>query len=101
MKDRMNAKKRLHAMVSVSQQVYALKHIETGEYICLRQGGRQYLACFTDGDTVLQFRTELGLVDYLDAVRMRLSEAPFDNFWLDGETLSRAVLIDETAQKAR
>ncbi len=88
-------------MVATSQKVYALQHIETGEYICLRQGGREYLACFTDGDTTMQFRVELGLVEHVDLVRMRLSDAPFNNFWLDGETIGRAVLLDETAKQPR
>ncbi|MDX1932201.1 MAG: hypothetical protein SFU56_06325 [Capsulimonadales bacterium] len=101
MKDRMNDKKPLHAMVPVSQKVYALQHLETSEFICLRQGGREHLACFTDGDTATQFRAELGLIEYVDIVRMRLSEAPFQHFWLDGETISRAVLLDQPAKQAR
>jgi len=84
-------------MADVSQRVYALQHIETGEYICLRQNDKEYLACFTDGDSAYQFRDELGLLEYVDIACMRLGDAPFDNFWMDGEMISRGVLTDRQA----
>jgi len=70
---------------TATQTIHALRHIETGEYICLRHDGREHLASFTDGDSAFQFRGELGLLEHVDIVRMRLGEAPFDQFWLDGE----------------
>jgi hypothetical protein len=90
-------KYRTKAMVDVSQRVHTLKHIETGEYICLRQEGREYLACFSDGDTAYQFREELGLLEHVDIAAMRLGDAPFDHFWLDGEMIGRSVLTDHAA----
>ena len=79
-------------MADVSQNVYALQHIETAEYVCLRQNGREYLACFTDGDSAYQFRGELDLLEYVDISGLRLGDAPFDYFWLDGEMIGRGVL---------
>jgi hypothetical protein len=69
------------------QNVYALRHLETREYICLRHDKREYLAAFSDGDTAFQFREELGMVEHVDIITMRLSEAPFDQFWLDGKMM--------------
>lgn len=74
-----------------------MQHIDTGEFICLRQNGREYLACFSDGDSAYQFREELGLVEFVDVSCLRLGDAPFDNFWLDGEMISRGVLTDRHA----
>ncbi len=91
-------KHRPKAMVDVSQRVHTLKHIETGEYICLRQEGREYLACFTDGDTAYQFREELGLLEHVDIAAMRVGEAPFDYYWLDGEMIGRSVLTDHASR---
>jgi CRP-like cAMP-binding protein len=92
-------KQRMNNLIDVSQRVYALRHLETGEYICLRQDAREYLACFTDGDSAIQFREELGLVEHVDIAPMRIGEAPFDNFWLNGEMIGRAVLTDSAARR--
>jgi hypothetical protein len=81
-------KKRLPS-VDISQRVYNLRHIETGEFICLRQDGHEYMACFTDGDSAFQFREELGLLEHVDIASMHLAEAPFDHFWLDGKMAKR------------
>lgn len=90
-------KERMNPMVDVNERVYTLRHIESSEYICLRQDGREYLACFTDGDSAFQFREELGLLEHVDLAAMPIGTAPFDYFWLDGEMLSRAVLKDQAA----
>lgn len=70
---------------NTTQRVYSLRHIETSEYICLLQDGVDYLACFTDGDTALEFRTELGLQEHVDVFVSPLDTCPFTHFWLDGE----------------
>ena len=75
------------------QHVFALRHIETGEFICLRHEMREFLAAFSDGDTALQFREELGLLEHVDVVNMRLGDAPFDQFWLNGE------MVEASGQK--
>ena len=87
----------LKPMVDLAQRVYTLRHIETGEYICLRQEKTEYVACFTDGDTAGQFREELGLIEYVDIAPMQLQETPFDHYWLDGEMIGRGVLTDKGA----
>jgi hypothetical protein len=92
-------KNNYNQMVDITHRVYALRHIETGEYICLRQEGHEYLACFSDGDTSLQFRDELGLLEHVDMVLMPIGEAPFDYFWLDGEMIGRNVLTDDRAAR--
>lgn len=93
-------KNRHTPMVAISQRVHALKHIETGEYICLRHEGNEYMACFSDGDTAFQFREELGLLEHVDLTGMRLGEAPFDYFWLDGEMIGRSVLTNQATSAA-
>lgn len=90
-------KHKLKPLVDLSQRVYTLRHIETGEYICLRQQKTEYLACFSDGDTAGQFRSDVGLIEHVDLNPMRLSEAPFDHYWLDGEMLGRSVLTNNGA----
>ncbi len=72
------------AVVDTSQRIYALQHLETGEFICLLQNGVDYLACFTDGDTALQFRAELGLQEHVQMYAARMEDCPFRHFWLDG-----------------
>ena len=81
--------------IDVSQVVFALRHIESGEFICLRHEGEEYLATFTDGDTALQFREELGLLEHVDVGAMKLGEAPFDHFWLDGEMVAAGGVAAE------
>lgn len=90
-------KHKMKPLVDLSQRVYALRHIETGEYICLQQQQTEYLACFSDGDTAGQFRKDVSLIEYVDITPMRLSDAPFDHYWLDGEMLGRSVLTNHGA----
>jgi hypothetical protein len=87
-------------MARASQVAYALRHIETGEYVCLRQSGREYVACFSTGDGAFQFRAELRLTEYVDVAGARLANLPFDYFWLDGEMISRAVVRDDSPRLA-
>lgn len=75
----------------LKQRVFTLRHIESGEYICLRQNGMEHLACFSDGDSALQFRLDLGLLEHVDISAARLCDTPFDKFWLNGEMTGRAV----------
>lgn len=75
-----------------SAWVHALRHIETGEYVCLRQSESEHLAVFTDGDAAVRFRDRMELLEFVDIVMMRLSDAPFDNFWLDGATVTRKAV---------
>jgi len=89
------------AMASATQVVHALKHIETGEYICLRHDGREFMACFSDGDTAMQFRAELGLIEHVDIAAMRLGDAPFDNFWLNSEMIGRSVFTEAATSNPR
>ena len=85
-----------HSLARVTQKVFALRHIETGEYICLRQNGREYVACFSEGDAAFQLRDELGLRDHVDVFGAQLGELPFDHYWMDGEMIGKAVLAEET-----
>jgi len=73
--------------VNTQQHVYALQHLETGEYICLLQEGTDYLACFSDGDSALEFRALLGLQEHVDLCSTTLERSPFSHFWLDGESV--------------
>lgn len=91
---RRGIRRTMNPMIDVSRRVYALRHIETTEYICLRQDDQEYMACFSDGDAAMQFRDELGLLEFVDVSQIRLDDAPFHHFWLDGEMLSRSVLTD-------
>ena len=73
--------------VSGAERVYALQHLETGEFICLLQDGVDYLACFSDGDTALEFRTALGLQEHVNIYASNISNCPFTHFWLDGQSV--------------
>lgn len=74
-------------VVDTKQRIYALEHIETGEFICLLQDGVDYLACFSDGDTALEFRKALKLEEHLDLFTSTLENSPFSHFWLNGESI--------------
>ena len=78
--------------VDFQSTVYTLRHIETGEFVCLRQEGDEYLAAFSDGDSAMRFRAELNLIEFVDISPMRLGSVPFDHYYLDGELTSRALL---------
>ena len=93
-------KNKIHEMVNATRKVYILRHLETNEFICLRQDTKEYVACFTDGDSAQQFREELGLVEYVDVAAMRIGDTPFDNFWLDGDMIGRSLLTTEHARSA-
>lgn len=86
--------------VDGSRTVYALRHLESGEYICLRHEGNEYLACSTDGDTASRFREELGLIEHVDIAAMPLGEAPFDHLWLDGDMVAHPVLVGQEATRS-
>ena len=73
--------------VDTTQRVFALQHLDTGEFICLLQEGTDYLACFSDGDSALEFRTLLGLQEHVDLCATTLDHSPFKHFWLDGESI--------------
>jgi len=75
------------AEIDTKQRIYALQHIESGEFICLLQEGVDYLACFTDGDTALELRTALGLQEHVVLFTSTLDNSPFSHFWLDGESI--------------
>jgi hypothetical protein len=67
--------------------VFVLRHMETNEYVCLRQEGVEYMAAFTDERRALDFRQQLRLLEFVDVLSIRLSHAPFDHVYLDGEML--------------
>ena len=73
--------------VNATQRIFALQHLDTHEYICLLQEGTDYLACFTDGDSALEFRAALGLQEHVDMRCTTVDESPFRHFWLDGENV--------------
>jgi len=83
-------------LVDTQQRVYSLQHLETGEFICLLQDGVDYLACFSDGDTALEFRSALGLQEHVRLYASPLEECPFTHFWLDG----RNVVLSPDVKKA-
>lgn len=73
--------------INTTQAVFALRHLESGEFICLLQEGTDYLACFSDGDSALEFRAALGLQEHVDMVCTTMDASPFHHFWLDGENV--------------
>ena len=76
--------------IDTTQHVYALQHLDSGEFICLLQEGTDYLACFSDGDSALEFRALLGLQEHVDLAPTTLDRSPFSHFWLDGESVDIA-----------
>jgi hypothetical protein len=79
-------------MAMYATRVHVLRHLETGEFVCLSQSGQEYLAAFSDGDSALQFRAELGMIEFVDIISLTLGEAPFSQFWLDGQLIGRGML---------
>lgn len=77
-------------VLDTTQRVFALQHIDSGEFICLLQEGTDYLACFSDGDSALEFRSLLGLQEHVDLCATSLDRSPFAHFWLDGESVTIA-----------
>lgn len=78
--------------LDTSQRIFALRHLDSGEFICLLQDGEDYLASFSDGDSALEFRAALGLQEHVDLVSTTAGQSPFRCFWLDGEN---ATLCEE------
>ena len=74
--------------IDTTQRVFALQHLDSGEFICLLQEGTDYLACFSDGDSALEFRALLGLQEHVDLAATTLDRSPFSHFWLDGESVN-------------
>jgi len=70
-----------------TQTIFALRHIDSGEFICLLQDGTDYLASFSDGDSALEFRSALGLHEHVDMVSTTIDQSPFRHFWLDGANM--------------
>ncbi|MDR3711155.1 MAG: hypothetical protein P4L33_22860 [Capsulimonadaceae bacterium] len=70
-----------------TERIYALQHLETGEFICLFQDGVDFLACFSDGDTALEFRSALGLQEHVQIYTSLVEKCPFTHFWLDGHNV--------------
>ena len=78
-------------MIDMTRVVYTLRHIETGEYVCLRQDGEEYLAAFSTDDSALKFRSEINLIEFVDVTSARLASVPFDHFYLDGNLVTRST----------
>ena len=76
--------------INTTKTIFTLRHIDSGEFICLLQSGTDYLACFSDGDTALEFRAALGLQEHVDMIGTTISDSPFRHFWLDGENIELA-----------
>jgi len=72
--------------------VFMLRHIDTGEYVCLRREGREHLASFSEPRAAQRFQEEMRLVEFVDIVAMPLGDAPFDWFWLDGVAFGRSTV---------
>jgi hypothetical protein len=78
---------------SLKMPVFVLRHLESGEYICLQHTQNNYLAAFTDGDSATTFRSDLGQIEHAEIISLRLEDVPTDYFWLDGEMLNRQTFI--------
>ena len=78
---------------SLDTAVFALRHLESSEYICLQHERNNYIALFTDPDAALSFRTDLGQIEHADIISVCLEEIPTDYFWLDGEMLHRSTFV--------
>ncbi|WP_395140357.1 hypothetical protein [Armatimonas sp.] len=81
-----------HHQADFMRTVYTLRHIDTAEFVCLRQSGDEYLAAFSDGDSAMRFRAELCLIEFVDIIPVRLDSVPFDHYYLDGELTTRSLL---------
>lgn len=89
--------------IDQERNLYALQHLETGEFICLLQEGTDYLACFSDGDTAFDFRSALGLQEHVDIAVTSMKSSPFTHFWLDGANIvveKEAEVVSEVGRAA-
>jgi hypothetical protein len=77
--------------LSLTTPVFVLRHLDSGEYICLQHEGDCYLAAFTDGDSATTFRADLGQIEHAEIISARLGDLPTEHFWLDGEMLHRQI----------
>lgn len=66
-------------------KLYALRHLETGMYLSAMRGGRDYVICFTNGDSALAFREQLGTVEYNEVVPITAGSLPGGRMWLNGK----------------
>ena len=83
--------------IDQERSLYALQHLDTGEFICLLQEGTDYLACFSDGDTAFDFRSALGLQEHVDIAVTSMRSSPFTHFWLDGANVVVAKEVSSVA----
>ncbi len=74
----------MNPIVSADQKVFALRHLETQEFICLLQDNKDYLACFTNLDSAYDFRNSLGLIEFVDVKAVTINDVPFAQVWIDG-----------------
>ena len=84
-----------HNLAVLLRLVYTLRHIETGEFVCLREGGRDYPVVFTEGASARCFCGTLRLVEFVDISPIRLGSVPFECYYLDGKITSRTRLSEE------
>lgn len=65
--------------------IYALKAIDSKEFICLLQEGVDFIACFTRKDVAIAFRATIAQEEFVDVIETTINAAPFHHFYLDGE----------------
>jgi hypothetical protein len=76
---------RTNRRTTVRREIYALQHIETGDFICFIKDGLDYLACFSDAHTAREARTVLGLDEHVDVFPVSSEAAARTRLWLDFE----------------
>jgi hypothetical protein len=76
-----------------ARTIFVLQHLETSEFVCLRQDGRENLAAFSNRAAAAHFRDDLGLVEFVEIRVIAVDDAPFEMIWLDGEMIARDLLI--------
>ena len=64
--------------------LFALRHLNTGEYIAALFEGRDWLICFTNGDDAYDMRVALGQIEHADVVSIPAGHL-FEHFFVDSE----------------
>lgn len=71
-------------MTKNSECVFALRHLENGMYISAHRNGLDYVICFTDRDSAVSFRGELGATEHCEIVPTPINSFCDGRMWLDG-----------------
>lgn len=54
-------------------------------YLSALHNGLDYVICFTDRDSAVDFRSELGAIEFCEIVQSPIKRFGYGRMWLDGK----------------